>query len=471
MADWRIIAQVACAMGYAHAFTYADAAEVFEEIRRFHNPKTGYDLRGASHDALRKTPIQWPCAPGGPDRNPIRYLTGFPTATGKAQFHPRPHMPPAEMPDVDYPLILNTGRLQHQWHTMTKTGKVPTLTKLNPGPFIEIHPEDAQALGIAEGDRVEVRSRRGRAILPAVVTTRVAPGGTFAPMHWNDVFGDDLAINALTSDAVDPISLQPEFKVCAVALTRLSGPIHPAEEAPAMTPQPASSHPADALAAFLRLPAAPPVLSPSEQHYMTGFTAGLRLQGVQGIPILPDNAPFAPDQRHLVNGLLAGMFARAAPLLPGPLGPGNPDPLGLANRAGRGGRRPRRRATDRAIHRRPPARHGRHHAQGSGHRLPRPAAGQYLWRRRSARQWRGFLGCAQRRHRPRLDHLAFSVLAFGDSSYDQFCGFGRKLDARMEALGAKRLTPRHDCEPDGDETGWLGAVIPALSAPTGAGRP
>jgi sulfite reductase (NADPH) flavoprotein alpha-component len=63
------------------------------------------------------------------------------------------------------------------------------------------------------------------------------------------------------------------------------------------------------------------------------------------------------------------------------------------------------------------------------------------------------------------------VLAFGDSSYDQFCGFGRKLDARMEALGAKRLTPRHDCEPDGDETGWLGAVIPALSAPTGAGRP
>jgi sulfite reductase (NADPH) flavoprotein alpha-component len=226
-------------------------------------------------------------------------------------------MPPAEMPDVDYPLILNTGRLQHQWHTMTKTGKVPTLTKLNPGPFIEIHPEDAQALGIAEGDRVEVRSRRGRAILPAVVTTRVAPGGTFAPMHWNDVFGDDLAINALTSDAVDPISLQPEFKVCAVALTRLSGPIHPAEEAPAMTPQPASSHPADALAAFLRLPAAPPVLSP-EQHYMTGFTAGLRLQGFRASPSCPTTPPSPPISAIWSTACWRGCSRAPRPCSPAP---------------------------------------------------------------------------------------------------------------------------------------------------------
>ncbi len=85
-------------------------------------------------------------------------------------------MPAAELPDDDYPFVLNTGRLQHQWHTLTKTGRVPKLNKLNPGPFVELHPLDAGELGIAEGDSVEVASRRGRAVLPAVVTDRVRPG-------------------------------------------------------------------------------------------------------------------------------------------------------------------------------------------------------------------------------------------------------------------------------------------------------
>ena len=76
----------------------------------------------------------------------------------------------------EFPIVLNTGRLQHQWHTMTKTGKVAMLNKLNPRPFVEIHPEDAAALGIEDKDRVEIRSRRGRAVLPAVVTDRVRAG-------------------------------------------------------------------------------------------------------------------------------------------------------------------------------------------------------------------------------------------------------------------------------------------------------
>lgn len=96
------------------------------------------------------------------------------------------------------------------------------LNKLNPRPFVEIHPEDAAALGIRDKDWVEVRSRRGRAVLPAAVTDRVRPGNCFAPFHWNDLFGENLAINAVTSDAIDPISLQPEFKFCAVALTRVA---------------------------------------------------------------------------------------------------------------------------------------------------------------------------------------------------------------------------------------------------------
>lgn len=194
--DWQIIARVACEMGYADAFSYSCAEEVFEEVKRFWNPKTGYDIRGATYSRLRETPLQWPCPPDDPeDRHPIRYLNdgisqklkvhedgtqpriAFPTPSGKGIFFPRPHGDPAELPDADFPFVLNTGRLQHQWHTMTKTGKIPTLVKLNPGPFVEIHPEDAATLGIRDKDRVEIRSRRGHAVLPAVVTDRVRACG------------------------------------------------------------------------------------------------------------------------------------------------------------------------------------------------------------------------------------------------------------------------------------------------------
>src|SRR5262249_47387884 len=140
----------------------------------------------------------------------------FATPDGRAVFHARPHVGPAEVPDEAHPFALTTGRVQHQWHTLTKTGKIPRLSKLNPGPFVEINRDDAAAQGIADGDRVEIASRRGRAVLPALVTDRMAPGTCWAPFHWNDAFGPDLAVNAVTNDAVDPVSFQPEFKVCAV---------------------------------------------------------------------------------------------------------------------------------------------------------------------------------------------------------------------------------------------------------------
>ncbi|WP_157876000.1 molybdopterin oxidoreductase family protein, partial [Streptacidiphilus griseoplanus] len=237
MADWRIIARVACAMGYEEGFSYGSAEEVFEEIKQAWNPATGYDLRGVSYERLRRTPVQWPAATeDGPDRNPIRYLGEdggpvFPTSSGRAVFYARPHLPPAELPDDDFPFVLNTGRLQHQWHTLTKTGRVAKLNRLNPGPFVELHPQDARTLGIAEGDSVEVASRRGRAVLPAVVTDRVQPGCCFAPFHWNDLFGEYRCVNAVTSDAVDPVSFQPELKVCAVSLTRVAAPDAPAPPA------------------------------------------------------------------------------------------------------------------------------------------------------------------------------------------------------------------------------------------------
>jgi sulfite reductase (NADPH) flavoprotein alpha-component len=226
--DWRLICDVAEHLGFGDHFRYETSEQVFDEIRRFHNPKTGYDLRGVSYPRLRHSPVQWPCPPGGDTRNLIRYVDGgdltFPTPSGRAVFHPRPHMDARELPDDDYPLILNTGRLQHQWHTMTKTGRVDKLNALNNEPFVEIHPDDAHALRIVDTQQVELTSRRGSAVLPAVVTDRVRPGSCFVPFHWNDEHGQQLTVNALTNDAVDNDSLQPEFKVCAVHLA----PIGPA---------------------------------------------------------------------------------------------------------------------------------------------------------------------------------------------------------------------------------------------------
>lgn len=234
------------------------------------------------------------------------------------------------MPDDDFPFVLNTGRLQHQWHTLTKTGRVAKLNRLDPGPFVEVHPEDAAVLGVAEGDRVEVASRRGRAVLPAVVTDRVQPGCLFAPFHWNDLFGEYLSVNAVTSDAVDPVSFQPELKVCAVSVVRVSSPAPPLPEsgslprAPlgALLPGPRPSNAGGAGIAgvsgaagaddvFGLAPAPPPVLTAQERQYLTGFLAGLPA-GAPGVPVLPPDAPFSPDHALWVNGVLAGMYSRSA---------------------------------------------------------------------------------------------------------------------------------------------------------------
>jgi sulfite reductase (NADPH) flavoprotein alpha-component len=238
--DWQLICQVAEHMGFGDHFRYQSSEQIFDEIREFANPKTGYDLRGASYQRLRQTPLQWPCPPEGSDRNPIRYLNdgisqhlfvderghtpalAFPTPSRRAAFLARPHMAPRELPDDDFPMVLNTGRLQHQWHTMTKTGKVDKLNRLDSGPFVEINPVDALALGVVAGQPVELSSRRGRAVLPAVVTDRVRPQNCFVPFHWNDEHGEYLTINAVTNDAVDADSLQPEYKVCAVSLRPLA---------------------------------------------------------------------------------------------------------------------------------------------------------------------------------------------------------------------------------------------------------
>jgi sulfite reductase (NADPH) flavoprotein alpha-component len=273
--DWQIIAQVAQRMGFAENFNYASASEVFDEIRQTWNPKTGYDLRGMDFEKLRAQSRQWPFAPDAKQGEAIRYLASentiqFPTKSGRAIFFARPFLPPAEQPDAEFPFVLTNGRLEHQWHTLTKTGKVATLNKLNPGAFLQIHPADAEQLGVHQGCLVRVDSRRGFAVYPAQVTPRVRPGECFAPIHWNEMFGENLAVNATTSEAVDAISLQPEFKFSAVALTKV---------APGLLEN----------------------FSAEQKNYLLRYLGQMTPRGQR----VPENAPFTLAQREFIGQIVA----------------------------------------------------------------------------------------------------------------------------------------------------------------------
>lgn len=490
--DWQILAGVACEMGYTEAFAYENAAQVFAEIRQTWNPHTGYDLRGVDYARLRQEPVQWPCPPDAPARNPIRYRSGqnkqlrFPTDSGKAQFLARPYLPPDELPDAQYPFVLNTGRLPHQWHTLTKTGKIPALNKLNPAPLVELHPDDATRLGITNGETVVIRSRRGQARLPVVVTPRGQPGVCFTPFHWNDCFGEQLAINAVTHDAVDAASRQPELKYCAVRLEKEQS-VSTAPRVTLASPSDTKlvSAPADytphveTLRAFLGLHESVPVqLKPEEKHYLSGFFTGVQLQPVQTFaqaPVVPDTAPFAPERRLWLNGVLAGVFSRAP--VPTPVPPVEwetnraPSPtVTILHASQTGNAESVARQCDQRL-------------TAAGFSVKQLCMTEYQLAELSKDTTlllitstygdgetpdaaRTFWHELSQEAAPRLPHLRYAVLALGDANYAQFCQCGKNFDARLAELGAASLLPRVDCDVDFQEQAerWITDAMAVLCA-------
>ncbi len=177
------------------------------------------DLSDAAYEAFE--PTRWPVAAA---RQGGRFFADgrFYHADGKARFVDVRWKPPATPSGPRYPFRLNTGRLRDQWHTMTRTALSPRLAAHLPEPFLEIHPDDADDLGLQPADLVQLHNSHGRAILRARITDTVQSGQVFASMHWTGETAPSGRIDALVAAATDPISGQPESKASVVAVQRFS---------------------------------------------------------------------------------------------------------------------------------------------------------------------------------------------------------------------------------------------------------
>ena len=228
--DWWIIAEVAKRMGFAHAFAYRSAAEIFGEhaaLSAFENDGSrafdigafaGIDRR--SFDRMQ--PFQWPRPnPGAPSKTRFFADGGFYTNDRKARIVAVRPPSPREA-DAAFPLVLNTGRVRDHWHTMTRTAKSPRLSQHLAEPFAEIHPGDARRSGVADADIVRVANARSSILVRALISARQSPGTVFVPMHWTDQFAGSARVDTLVPALTDPHSGQPASKHVAVRIERFA---------------------------------------------------------------------------------------------------------------------------------------------------------------------------------------------------------------------------------------------------------
>lgn len=219
--DWEIFTKFAHKMGFEDSFKFANSEDVFEEYKQL-NIGQDVDISGVTYDRLKSSgPVQWPCPESEHPGTPRLYSDGiFHTESRKAQIISAEYITPEETTDTKYPLLFTTGRIRDQWHTMTKTGKVDSLMMTEPEPVLEIHPDDGMLYGIADGDLALVESRRGKATLKCTTTEKIKKGTVFIPFHWGRLLAASGRANMLTNEAIDPISQQPEFKACAVRISK-----------------------------------------------------------------------------------------------------------------------------------------------------------------------------------------------------------------------------------------------------------
>ncbi|WEX73782.1 molybdopterin-dependent oxidoreductase [Sinorhizobium numidicum] len=229
-ADWWQLAEVARRMGFSEAFGHASSAEIFAEhaaLSGFENDgRRDFDIGAhasidrAAYDCLE--PFQWPQPKETAPQEGRFFADGrFYHPDGRACFVPV-QAPKARLADDALPFTLNTGRVRDHWHTMTRTGKSARLSAHIAEPFVEIHPSDAQTIGVADADLVRIESPCGTVIVRALVTARQAPGNLFAAMHWNDQFASKARIDALVPPITDPFSGQPASKNVAVKAARFA---------------------------------------------------------------------------------------------------------------------------------------------------------------------------------------------------------------------------------------------------------
>jgi assimilatory nitrate reductase catalytic subunit len=221
--DWQIICGVARRMGY-EGFDFTSPHQIFDEHARlsaFRNGSQGqrrrlFDIGGlagmthSDYDALE--PVRWPVR--SPGESSVRLLGDgvFAHPDGRARFVPTLARLPAHAVDEDFPLVLNTGRVRDQWHTMTRTGRSIKLAEHVPEPFIDLHPQDALLCGVKAGELARVSSRWGAVVARVQHGGGIARGSVFMPIHWSGQTASDARVGAVVNPAVDPVSGEPEFK-------------------------------------------------------------------------------------------------------------------------------------------------------------------------------------------------------------------------------------------------------------------
>jgi formate dehydrogenase major subunit len=204
--DWKITCEIATRMGYA--MSYKDSETIFNELA-----SVTPSYAGISYPRIEHEGIHWPCPTPEHPGTPI--LHGAQFTRGKGMFHALDWIAPAELADDDYPMYLTTGRVLYHYHTGTMTMKTDGLNERAPESFVEIARGDAQGMGIDDGDPVTIASRRGKIRARVRISRKAVAGTVFIPFHFAQA-----AANKLTNAALDPISGIPEFKVCAVKLSK-----------------------------------------------------------------------------------------------------------------------------------------------------------------------------------------------------------------------------------------------------------